>query len=357
MSRESEALISAESSSTPSAGDAEALRALLDVYRHLDAIAQLREVTRTLAEWSGAEAAFAIGPAESPSGQSGWAVVASGWAPDDPRLERVQMLPVVDAKRMTPATWRLETGLGSLAPIFTPTKVAEPAVSWLASVRGPADRCVAMVQLWLPTEPEPALVARMERFLDDARVAVGNAQQVATMQQLIIKDDTAHCFNRRYFEEFLPEELARASRFSAPLSLIFLDMDGLKAVNQKHGHSRGSRSLLEVSVRIRGRIRKFDKLFRFGGDEFCIVLPETECHGAEEVAERVREAISARPFLVQEVGGDGVPMTASLGIAAYPLHARNKQELILLADEAMQTIKNGTKNGVAVARVGERRGR
>ena len=92
----------------------------------------------------------------------------------------------------------------------------------------------------------------------------------------------------------------------------------------------GSRTLLEVSERVRGKIRKFDKLFRFGGDEFCIVLPETEWHGAMEVAERVREAISAarssRASARRLTAAQ--PMTASFGIASFPLHARTKEELV-----------------------------
>jgi diguanylate cyclase (GGDEF)-like protein len=127
-------------------------------------------------------------------------------------------------------------------------------------------------------------------------------------------------------------------------------MDNLKDVNTRLGHAAGSRTLLEVSERVRGKIRKFDKLFRFGGDEFCIVLPETEWHGATEVAERVREAISGRPFLA---GARGVPgtqsMTASFGIASFPLHARTKEELVQRADRAMQSVKTTTKDGIATA--------
>ena len=126
-------------------------------------------------------------------------------------------------------------------------------------------------------------------------------------------------------------------------------MDNLKRVNSKHGHSMGSRTLTEVSTRIRSKIRKFDKLFRFGGDEFCILLPETEWEGALEVAERVREAISSKPFVAECVSGGGIPMSASLGIAAFPLHARTQQELVQQADRAMQKIKLGTKNSIGVA--------
>jgi diguanylate cyclase (GGDEF)-like protein len=119
----------------------------------------------------------------------------------------------------------------------------------------------------------------------------------------------------------------------------------------------GSRTLFEVSERVRGRIRRFDKLFRFGGDEFCIVLPETEWHGALEVAQRVRESVSARPMLEEPLGrGNGVLMTASFGIASYPLHATSKEELVQTADRAMQSVKRNTKNGIAVAEMGDAAG-
>jgi diguanylate cyclase (GGDEF)-like protein len=174
--------------------------------------------------------------------------------------------------------------------------------------------------------------------------------QVRAIRELTIKDDTASCYNRRYFEEFILEEMSRANRFKTPMSLIFFDMDNLKDVNTRLGHAAGSRTLLEVSERVRGKIRKFDKLFRFGGDEFCIVLPETEWHGATEVAERVREAIAGRPFLTATRGPQGAqPMTASFGIASFPLHARTKEELVQRADRAMQSIKASTKNGIATA--------
>ena len=140
---------------------------------------------------------------------------------------------------------------------------------------------------------------------------------------------------------------------STVLELV-ADMDILKEVNTLHGHAMGSQTLHEVSVRIRSKIRKFDKLFRFGGDEFCIVLPETEWHGALEVAERVCDAISSKPFLAREVNeGKGVSMSASLGIASFPLHARSRATLIQRADRAMQKIKKTTKNAIGISEIEE----
>ncbi len=329
------------------------LRAALRVHRLQELPAQIVELTRTARDWSGASSAFAFGPGLD---GKGWTVLASSLEEDDPRAAAILAIAPGQHKDLIPDGPEAAEGFGRLAPLFEAWSGA-PAHSLLLPVRGAEGSGEGLILLLFDAPPDAETVARLDALMEEARGAVHQARQVATMQQLIIKDDTAHCFNRRYFEEFLPEELARASRFRAPLSLIFLDMDGLKAINTRYGHARGSRSLLEVSLRIRGKIRKFDKLFRFGGDEFCIVLPETEWHGAVEVAERVRDAIETSPFLVRELGGEGVPMTASLGIAAYPLHARNKKDLIQLADRAMQQIKRTTKNGVAVAEIlGEEHG-
>jgi diguanylate cyclase (GGDEF)-like protein len=215
--------------------------------------------------------------------------------------------------------------------------------------RGPL---AVVLLLGYEQSPPAAAVERFGRLVDHVKPALHNGLRVLSMRELVIKDDTAECFNRRYFETTLPAELSRASRYHSPLSLIFLDMDNLKEVNNRHGHAMGSRTLLEVSQRIRSRVRRFDKLFRFGGDEFCIVLPETEWHGALEVAERVRDAIASRQFLTRELGdANGIRMTASLGIASYPLHARTQKDLIEHADRAMQRIKNATKNSIGIAEI------
>lgn len=214
-------------------------------------------------------------------------------------------------------------------------------------LRGAADTVVAAVVL---LEPVIDAAGALTELAERVRPAVANAMSVRAIRELTIRDDTAACFNRRYFEEFIVEELARANRFKAPMSLIFFDMDNLKEVNTRFGHGAGSRALLEVSQRVRTKVRKFDKVFRFGGDEFCIVLPETEWHGALEVAERVREAIASRPLLSDlDLPVPGVAMTASFGIASFPLHARTKEDLVQRSDRAMQSIKMTLKNGIAVA--------
>src|SRR5216684_2166548 len=127
--------------------------------------------------------------------------------------------------------------------------------------------------------------------------------------------------------------------------------DDLKTVNNAHGHLAGSRTLQEVAKRIMAAVRGIDKVVRFGGDEFCIILPQTDQEQAVAVAHRVRKAMTASPFHL----GDGIDISisASFGIATFPTHGTQKDDLIRQADAAMYRVKATTKNSVGVAIVGE----
>lgn len=194
---------------------------------------------------------------------------------------------------------------------------------------------------------EASRIETARHFLRLVAPALRNVRLVGDLRETAVRDDLAGCYNRRHFETFLGEEIARARRFRSRVSILFLDMDNLKSVNTEFGHAMGSRSLQEVSARITDGIRKIDKLFRFGGDEFCIVLPETDTQGAFEVAERARASIASSPLLVPEVGG--VAMSASLGVATFPEHGSTAQELVQAADRAMQDVKKASKNAIGVA--------
>ena len=197
-----------------------------------------------------------------------------------------------------------------------------------------------------PFFPEEA-VESARGFLHLIAPALNNVRLMGELKETAVRDDLAGCYNRRHFESFLGEEIARAKRFRSRVSIVFFDMDNLKSVNTEFGHSMGSRSLQEVSDRITGGIRKIDKLFRFGGDEFCVVLPETDARGAYEVAERTRRRIAAEPLLVPEIGG--VRLSASLGLATFPEHGGSAESLVRAADRAMQEVKRSGKNAIGVA--------
>jgi diguanylate cyclase (GGDEF)-like protein len=184
-------------------------------------------------------------------------------------------------------------------------------------------------------------------LIDEISGAVFNAVTHYKTKELTIKDDLTEAYNRRYFERYLEEEFMRARRYGSNLSLIFFDVDNLKEVNMQHGHLTGSKTLQEVARRLILTVRSIDKVVRYGGDEFCIVLPETDTQGAFQVAERIRNSIASKPFLINE--NTKFSITGSIGIASYPMHAHAKEELVRQADKAMFVIKKKSKNAIAIA--------
>ncbi|MEE9219254.1 MAG: GGDEF domain-containing protein [Acidobacteriota bacterium] len=194
--------------------------------------------------------------------------------------------------------------------------------------------------------------AHLSGLLEPLRQPLDNVLLMEAYKELVIRDDQTESYNRRYFESFLDDEISRCVRYRNTLALIFMDVDNLKEVNTRYGHAMGSRALREVSRRVLSVVRRIDKLFRYGGDEFCIVLPQTSWQGAYEVAQRIRDAVSRMPFLVSDTGGR--VLTATFGIASFPFHAGAKEELVNLADQAMYKMKGASKNSIQVAEAPKR---
>jgi diguanylate cyclase (GGDEF)-like protein len=184
-------------------------------------------------------------------------------------------------------------------------------------------------------------------LVDPCAIAIENAILFQRTEQLTITDDLTRLFNSRYLNLYIGREIKRCKRHGIPLSVIFLDLDGFKSVNDQYGHLAGSRTLTEVGGILVEAVRESDILARYGGDEFVVVLPETPPSGALVIAERIRRAIEGHVFLKDQ--GLEARISASFGISSYPDHALNPEGLIQKADQAMYRVKERDKNGIEVA--------
>lgn len=187
----------------------------------------------------------------------------------------------------------------------------------------------------------------LARLLEPAAFTLQTALRVARAEALSVTDDLTQLYNARYLNEALRKEAKRAMRSGWPLSLLFIDLDGFKAINDGHGHLAGSRALIEAADVIRASARETDIVARFGGDEFAILLPETGTEGAHSVARRLRERLQRFSFLAGVAPGSRI--TASIGVATLPDVADTAEGLLQAADAAMYRVKLTGKNGIHIA--------
>jgi len=159
------------------------------------------------------------------------------------------------------------------------------------------------------------------------------------------RDGLTKLFNRRFIEETLDKEFSRARRYGNTLSVIMTDIDFFKKVNDNHGHLAGDEVLRVVANRLKGCLRDCDLLGRYGGEEFMIVLPETDSAGAHILAERLRKAIEAEPVPVKE---QALPVTISLGISEIRPDCKNYEQLIGEADQCLYQSKEAGRNRTTV---------
>jgi diguanylate cyclase (GGDEF)-like protein len=182
------------------------------------------------------------------------------------------------------------------------------------------------------------------RIVDHAAIAIERSALYQKMTEMSITDDLTKLFNTRYLNRSLDLEISRSTRHQTSLSLIFMDVDHFKLINDNYGHLVGSKLLVEMGQLLLKSLRTMDIVARYGGDEFVMVLPQTLPKSASQIAERIRRSIEHNIFLKRD--GYSFKMTASFGVASYPESAKSKEELLKLADEAMYRVKNQTRNGV-----------
>jgi len=182
------------------------------------------------------------------------------------------------------------------------------------------------------------------RLVDQTAIAIERVSLYQRMEELALTDDLTKLFNTRYLNRTIEIEIQRAKRYDTSVSLIFMDIDYFKNINDHYGHLVGSKMLVEIGQILLNNLRSIDIVARYGGDEFVIVLPQTPPLTATRIAERMRKAVEHNIFLKKE--GYSLKITASFGVASYPENAQSKDDLIRLADEAMYRVKHQTRNAV-----------
>jgi diguanylate cyclase (GGDEF)-like protein len=187
-------------------------------------------------------------------------------------------------------------------------------------------------------------IRALESVADIIATAIQNAGHVEQIRQLAFRDGLTGIFNRRYFDQKMREELERATRYQQPLSVLMIDIDHFKTVNDEFGHLLGDEVLREVSNLFTTQLRKVDFVCRYGGEEFAILMPSTSGEKAMQVAEKLRRKIAGWHF-----PGVQKSITISIGVAECPEHGETRDSLIRAADAALYLAKQKGRNRVQSA--------
>jgi diguanylate cyclase (GGDEF)-like protein len=186
---------------------------------------------------------------------------------------------------------------------------------------------------------------------DYMAIAIDNARALEQIRRLSITDDLTGLYNGRELLRMLEQRQKEADATGASVSLIFADLDGFKLVNDGHGHLSGSSVLSQYGRRLRATVRPHDICFRYGGDEFLVLMPTTGKAEATRIAERVHEEMKRQCYLAN---GMAITVTASFGVATYPEDASNFHDLLGVVDACLYRAKNDGRDRVTVAGGGER---
>ena len=241
-------------------------------------------------------------------------------------------LPCLIPDTQTDSRWRAIAGMGWVRSfISAPIQIR-------GHIAGVINVINSMPGFFTPLHSE-----RIMAFASQAAIAIENAQLFEQTQYLAMTDPLTEMNNRRYFFEAARKEFERIQRFQRTLSIMMVDIDRFKNINDTYGHSVGDLVLREIAVRIKNSIRTIDIAARYGGEEFIVLMPETGLREACQVAERIRKSVADYPF-----GEETVPVTATLSIGVAEIDEKSKSidQLIICADHALYVAKASGRNRV-----------
>ena len=195
--------------------------------------------------------------------------------------------------------------------------------------------------------PDQASRAALSTLVANATLALANVTRHQETALLSLTDPLTGVDNVRQLGATLTREIERAVRFGHNLAVVMVDLDHFKQINDTYGHPRGDEVLVEVARRLSRCVREVDTLARCGGEEFCLLLPETDVAGAAVLAQRLVTAVAADPFVTE--GGPDLDVTISVGTAAHPVHGSTGAEVMRVADAALYEAKRTGRNRVVAA--------
>lgn len=198
----------------------------------------------------------------------------------------------------------------------------------------------------LKEKPSKRQIQSIRTLLEHSELALLNIQKFEEIKQQTFVDDLTGLYNSRYLKFAIVNAIQRCKSPTDSFSVLFIDVDHFKSINDGNGHVVGSEFLVAIGKTIRNAVRNIDPVFRYGGDEFVVILHGTPTAGAREIAERIRKHIERRVFVVK---GVKLQTTVSIGIACYPEHAKEHEAILRMADQAMYSAKKNTRNAVSLA--------
>jgi len=201
---------------------------------------------------------------------------------------------------------------------------------------------------FIPRHFDKNRISQITVLASFAAISIENAKFHAETHRMAINDALTGLNNRRYFDKVLPQEYERALRDGLPFSLIMIDVDNFKHFNDTHGHHLGDRILAAIGRVLRRTLRSIDFAFRYGGEEFVVILPETDLESAHGVAERIRQRVMAASRKLLRNQEDS-PVTVSMGISSYPRDAACSITLLAMADQLLYKAKKTGRNRILMS--------